>query len=480
MNVMKIIVSIFLFLLTAQVASAEVVITEIMYDLEGSDSGREWIEVQNTGSEDIDISTWRFREAEVNHKLNVAQGSGVIPAGGYAIIADNTDKFLVDHSFSGVLFDSSFSLKNTGEELTIKDADLVDIDTVAYDPEIGAKGDGNSLQLSGGVWVVGSPTPGSGASSGGGAEQATEESEVEPSRDAEEESSLPSSSSNVSGWPTEPQVLVNAGERMRIAVVGADTEFTGRALGIEKDPLLGIRYLWVFGDGGSREGERVLYHYSYPGEYVVMLRASSGKYVGTDRVRVMVIPADITISSVGFGVPSFVELYNQTPYELDLSRWVIKVDESMFSIPRDTIILSGNKIRFSSETTELFAQSDDTISLLYSNGITADTYNRFDRKPIAFSAQQAISPPSVVALPPRNTPPPIIDTPTFVAEDTKFPTTTTKEQQVANVLFTAEASSSSSLKWIFGVGVLALISIVALILGRREKTEAERYTILEE
>ena len=90
---------------------AEVSINEIMYDLEGSDSGREWVEVFNEGNSAVDLSDWRFFEGELNHKLSISHGNALIPPGGYAIIADNATTFLSEHpGFSEAVFDSSFSL----------------------------------------------------------------------------------------------------------------------------------------------------------------------------------------------------------------------------------------------------------------------------------------------------------------------------------------------------------------------------------
>ncbi|MCR4281332.1 MAG: lamin tail domain-containing protein, partial [Candidatus Kaiserbacteria bacterium] len=44
-------------------ASAQVVISEIMYDLEtGSDSGREWVEVFNSGGSSVNLTDWKVSE----------------------------------------------------------------------------------------------------------------------------------------------------------------------------------------------------------------------------------------------------------------------------------------------------------------------------------------------------------------------------------------------------------------------------------
>lgn len=148
----------------------DIVITEIMYDLPGSDSEREWIEVYNDDTVPADLASWKLFEAESNHGLTAIQGSGTLAPGEYAVIADNAATFLSDHSgFSGLLFDSSFSLSNGkkegcedgGETITLRNPDLVDRDSVAYQGSWGACGDGHSLARIENVWVYAIPTPGS-------------------------------------------------------------------------------------------------------------------------------------------------------------------------------------------------------------------------------------------------------------------------------------------------------------------------------
>ena len=55
-------------LLIIPTVSAQIEITEIMYDVPGSDAGREWIEIHNTGNT-TDLTDWRFFESGSNHKL---------------------------------------------------------------------------------------------------------------------------------------------------------------------------------------------------------------------------------------------------------------------------------------------------------------------------------------------------------------------------------------------------------------------------
>ena len=128
-----------------------------MYDSIGSDSGHEWIEIYNNDS-DIDITGWKFYEADTNHGLTLKNGTWFITNGSYAIIADNWETFLLDYSsFNGTLFDSSFSLDNSGEFIAIKNSTTYFIDNLTYNSTCD---NGDSLQLINGTWFCSLPTPG--------------------------------------------------------------------------------------------------------------------------------------------------------------------------------------------------------------------------------------------------------------------------------------------------------------------------------
>lgn len=142
-------------------AFANLEISEIMYDLKtGSDTGREWIEVFNNSDKSIDISDFRFFEGDINHKLKLVQGDGKVDVHSYAIIVSDPVKFKIDWpSFGGAIFDSTFSLSNSGESLAIKDGESI-LDQYAYSGTLGGAGDGKSLQKIAGVWKAGTPTLG--------------------------------------------------------------------------------------------------------------------------------------------------------------------------------------------------------------------------------------------------------------------------------------------------------------------------------
>ena len=126
---------------------AQIVITEIMYDPHGSDSGREWIEVYNESDISISLTHWKLFENDSRHNILSAGTNGIITPHSYAVIAENVLKFHAEYPDPDVtLFHSAFSLANTGTTIELLDASSTIVDSVSYDSAWGAVGDGNSLQ----------------------------------------------------------------------------------------------------------------------------------------------------------------------------------------------------------------------------------------------------------------------------------------------------------------------------------------------
>lgn len=151
-----------LFVVVPGAAFADLVVTEIMYDLPvGSDFGREWIEVYNSGSVALDLTKFKLFENGTNHKIV----GGSLPPGSYAVIADNPMKFKADWpQYSGALFDSTFALGNAGDTLELRDASSTVLNVTSFTSALGAAGDGNTLNRSPGVSTFTPKNPSPGAS----------------------------------------------------------------------------------------------------------------------------------------------------------------------------------------------------------------------------------------------------------------------------------------------------------------------------
>lgn len=351
-----------LFALPLSAMAVSAAITEIMYDLAGTDTDREWIEVHNTGSESISFADWKFVEGNTNHGLVLSRGTATTPAGGFAVIADDPAKFLLDWpSFSGTLFDSSFSLGNGGETLSLKFGDTV-VDTVTYASTTGAAGDGNSLQKTGANWQALAPTPGAVSS---GAPSAPP-SQGDSSGGSTGTSAPPPASSGAPDTPLVIHMTVKA-VAPKSAPVGADVYFKGSAYGAKSEPLQNAKFIWTFGDGGTYEGKNVSHVYHFAGRYAVLLSAASGEWSATDRVEILVVEPALSISRVLEGEDGFIEVRNAGSVELDVSGFMLKSGAVTFAIPEGTILLAGNTTAYPGAVTRLLANLDDTV-LLFPSG----------------------------------------------------------------------------------------------------------------
>ena len=157
---------IFIVLIVLPSVSASVIINEIMYNPEGNDDDREWLELYNNGNETINLTGWKFYEENTPHRLILTQGGGLaIQPNEYLVIVQDIETFLQDYpNYSGKVLDSSFSLSNEGELLIITNsgeetfASIVDI--FYYFSQYGADSNGMSLCKINNIWEECIPTPG--------------------------------------------------------------------------------------------------------------------------------------------------------------------------------------------------------------------------------------------------------------------------------------------------------------------------------
>jgi len=367
-----------LFFLNPFFASAQVVITEIMYDLPGSDTDREWIEIFNGSNESINLADWRFVEGGEKHTLLPYPESGnvVLESSAYAVIAVKPDVFLLDWpGFSGKLYDSSFSLKNSeGEMLSIRNTDGADVDTVTYDPLLGASEDGNSLQKMNGSWNAVSPTPGEGNSANVNNGPSSSETTTLQNPSSSESSVSQDSSSYVQGGYTPPKnIKAVIQKRESIAMVGAASEFRGLAFGLEDEPIENARFVWGFGDGTTKEGKNILHTYQYPGTYIVSLSVSSGQYGAETRMNITSVIADVSLSNVGPKNDFFVELTNHSLYELNIGGWILVSGGMHFIIPRNTFILPNAILVLPHDATKL--PYDESVRITTPDGRNISTHS---------------------------------------------------------------------------------------------------------
>lgn len=112
-------------------ADADIVINEIAAYESGD---YEWFEMYNKGSTAVDITGWKFFEANTNHSITAYRGDLVIDPGEYAVIANKADKVAQKYpTFTGTLIDSSWSsLNESGELIALKNKSGNTIEQFTY------------------------------------------------------------------------------------------------------------------------------------------------------------------------------------------------------------------------------------------------------------------------------------------------------------------------------------------------------------
>jgi len=108
----------------------------------------------NAGNCEVNLTGWKFFESNTNHKITLIFGSIILKPNQFAIISNNATKFKEEYPFASCsIFQSSFSLSNSGEFIAIKNSSLHIIDSVNYSSSWGANDNGKSLELKNGIWV---------------------------------------------------------------------------------------------------------------------------------------------------------------------------------------------------------------------------------------------------------------------------------------------------------------------------------------
>ena len=358
------------------VVHAEATINEVMYDVDGTDTDREWIEIYNSGPNAVDLSTWKLTEGNTNHSLVPFDGGSTISSSGYAVIASSPTKFKIDWpNYTGILFDSSFSLNNDpGEELLLKDESLVIHDTVTYDTSVGAAGDGNTLNRLGSVFVVGSATPGN-VNSSSQSTTSTDPGTTQSSVIGGGSSTTSSITMVKKKEITVPKITTDIITKTSV-LAGIPIIFEAKTTGYGGEPLSRGKFYWNFGDGSSKETadyQKMEYVYDTPGEYVVSLEYTNNPYLyepdATDRIIITVTVPAVTISAIADD--GSIEIINKSTNEVDVSHWILQNSDKPFSFPKNTILLPNKKISFSSKVTGFPSTTREAHLILPTGSIIA-------------------------------------------------------------------------------------------------------------
>jgi len=356
------------------VLAADVVINEIMYNLPGTDSKHEWIEILNISDTEINLTGWKFNDGS-NHILNEppmngGQGLFRISIGEYIILTGDAITFLTDHpGFSGTVIDTVMSLNNTSATLKILDSESNEIDSITYENTWGADGNGKTLEK---INPQGTNTQNNWqeSESDGGTLGILNSNgqEIPPGE------TPPPTKPITTDW-TPPTVVNNpptakAGTDIT-ALVNQEISFDGsQSSDSDNDTLT---YFWNFGDGATDTNKECLHTYLYPGQYIVSLLVNDGELSNLDVITVNVYAESIIVSEFN---NEWIELYNQSNQVANLTDWQLDGQEqgssTPFIFPPNSLIAPNQFLVLRQQITKLALNEDnDQVRLIYPDGSVA-------------------------------------------------------------------------------------------------------------
>lgn len=338
-------------------AYASLEITEIMYNPDGTDTNREWVKIHNNGNDTVTIipgradSAWRFSDDVDGNELHLINDELIIEPNTYAILASDKNTFISEYTeFNGPVADTSMSLSNISGTVRIWNGsnprNLIASKEYPYsdNPIVNENNDTNSTSNSDDII----------------------------------------SSILISNNPNDESKVYKITTKIispKIVTAGVPFTIDNSTTGINKEKIILGKFVWNFGDGMTKEGNTsppFPYIYQYPGDYVLTLAYSDSTFDTvpdtTDRLVVKVIPAGIVISSVGTPIDPFIEIENNSNYEMSLRGWIIKGNIHSFVIPEGMVVLPNKKLKLSPKITGFDFNDLNSISIIDQTGQIFATY----------------------------------------------------------------------------------------------------------
>ena len=273
-------------------------------------------------------------------------------------------------------------------------------------------------------------------------------------------------SNPVSSYVTPPEIQIFAdGGDDRTVIVGADTEFWGRAYNRDREVLDRVRFMWNFGDGSTAEGITVLHHFDYPGRYAVVLNIAEHRSAASDVIVVEAEPAQLSFTSNADGS---VSIGNDAGRDLDLSRWVVRSFGREFILPDHSIILKDAAMHIMQKTLGFSAGLQ--TELAYPNGVVALRAGENTPEAIPPVSTTPAAPSAVISVPPVSA---------LVAPPSALPTLPGQnaEGEVAEQATSSQVAASATVvdgSWGWWLGAFGLafagsgVAFAARRLGKRE------------
>lgn len=348
---------------------AAVQINEVAWMGTSDNANAEWIELYNDGVEPVNLSGWTVTTSGTAPVITL---SGTVGAGGFYLLERTSDA-----SVPGISADQIYTgaLSNAGLILFLKNAGGSIIDQVEGGTNWSTIGGDNvtkhTPQRSGSGWITAAPTPKAANATGS---SAAPTATTTPSTS---DTATTTPGITIGGTPVDTSVLVSPIARLHIdpgphRIVHTNVAEPYRAVVYTGGRNLNTtaRVTWSFGNGVRALGRNVSYAYTTPGEYAVVVRASTEDTTAVRTLAVTVQDAQPVIAEVS---EQGITLVNEDDLLLDISGWILRAEDVEFVFPDDTVLLPHGRVLFTPDVTGL--PPAVSVALLYPNDTIAASYD---------------------------------------------------------------------------------------------------------
>lgn len=321
-----------LFTALPTISHAQVLLSEIAWMGTDANPSHEWIELYNLSTTPTDLAGWTITSEDGSLSVTL---SGTLSPHGVGLIERGTDS-AVPGVTALLTYDGEMS--DAGGTLTLKDNTGAPVDSAPGGTNWAGIGGKSTTPIKTaqrtrmGAWVTATPTPG------------LDNAQVsDPVIDTTVGTTTSTTLPTVSGSVTRSSGGGSSAKRDPLTIVRASstalyvgkpvTFMTGTA---SSRTTLTHGYYWNFGDAETTTGKTVTHIYQFPGEYVVMVEATSTRNKPTTaRLDVEILPYALVLGTTTEGN---ITLTNINDTDVVLDDYTIAGGSFSLVFPRNSIL----------------------------------------------------------------------------------------------------------------------------------------------
>ncbi|MEI7689267.1 MAG: lamin tail domain-containing protein [Candidatus Nomurabacteria bacterium] len=394
LNKKHFVIILIMFFIFVHKANANVLINEVQI----SPTENRFIELYNNGSDPVNLTDWYIQRKTATGSTYGSLVSKTyfenktIEPNGYFVISK------VNLSSSNIVYDSLTLTESNS--IQIKNSESVVVDKVGWGESNDCGGvcapnptDGKSIsRTSSGSFIVTSSTPGL---LNNESENINENTDTVNNTNTTDSNTTSGSSTSGTSGSIMPKVVLETFKistkivSPKIVTAGIPFLIDHMTTGIRKEKIVSGKFVWNFGDGMKKEMPASLpfeYSYQYPGDYVLSLSYYSSylneKPDAVDRITMKVVPSGIIVSSIGSSLDPYIEIENNSNYEISLNDWILRGGSHVFMFPDDMVILPNKKLKLSPKITGFDINDLSSISIFDKSGQIFAVYPRQNIAPV--------------------------------------------------------------------------------------------------